>query len=87
MIYTGQVVKITAETNTDLSGAVTPRIRFEKDDKTVGEWVATINGQDLEYTTTETDLDVVGTWKCQAYVDQGGSRRGKVFRIQVDKSI
>jgi hypothetical protein len=87
MIYQGQVITIVLETNTDLSGATTPRIRYEKDDKTDGEWVATINGNNLEYTTDNDDLDVAGTWKLQAYVDQSGNRYGNVARIQVDRRL
>lgn len=87
MIYTGQVVQIVLETNVDLSGATSPRIRYMKQDKTTGEWVASINGNDLEYTTTNSDLDIKGDWKLQAYFNQNGDRYGNIARMQVDNRI
>ena len=87
MIYTGQVVEIVLETNTDLSGATSPEIRYEKPNGFLGVWTAALSGNNLTYTTTNNDLNVAGTWKLQAYVNQSGTRLGNIVRIEVEKRL
>jgi hypothetical protein len=69
-------------TSFNLSGAEVKRILYTKPDRTTGFWTATADGTDLTYNLTNTDIDVAGDWKLQAYVEVSGEKGyGEITRI------
>jgi hypothetical protein len=88
MIFTEQSVTLRLQTGIDLSGALSPRIAYEKPGGATGEWVATIDSSDLVYITSNDDLDLKGIWKLQAKATIGGLNRfGKIVMLTVTKNI
>lgn len=76
MIFKGDIgVKITVDTVIDVSSATVKKIFYRKPDGTSGYWTGTLEADNthLSFTTTVlTDLDVVGMWTCQSYVEMPG---------------
>jgi len=62
----------------DLTTATIKQIKFGKPDGVTVIQTASFvtDGSDgkIEYVTVESDLDVVGKWKLQAYVEMGGGK-------------
>jgi len=58
---------ITLESNISLAAFSEGTIKYKKSDKTTGEWTATISGNNLQYTTVLSDIDVHGLWVLQGY--------------------
>jgi hypothetical protein len=82
----GTVIQV--DVGSDVTGATTSRIKFIKPDGTSGYWNATISTQYLRYTTVEDDLDQVGEWDAQAYVElAAGKWHGEVTRFKVLEPI
>ena len=69
-IYVGDIgTEIIAETGEDLSTATTTTIRVTKPDRTVVEWTGTVSDlTSIKYVVINGDLNLTGTYKCQAYV-------------------
>ncbi len=76
MIYKGDIgTKITLDTEIDISSGTVFKIYYLKPDGTSGFWTAAkeADNQNISYTTlATTDLDVVGTWVIQSYVEVPG---------------
>lgn len=88
MIYTEQSIEIRLLTGIDLSSATSPKIMYEKPNGVTGEWTATVDGTDLIYETSNTDLDRKGVWKFQAYVLIGGlNKLGKIAKVTIDERL
>jgi hypothetical protein len=88
MIYTSQSFELRLATGIDLSGATDPKILYTKPNGTEGYFTATVDGQDLTYTTSNTDIVTRGVWKFQAYCQIGGLNKfGKIVRVTIDESI
>jgi hypothetical protein len=81
--YTGSgLPSIRLATDFDLSGAEVKRILYTKPNKATGYWTATADGTDLVYNLSNTDIDVAGDWKVQAYVEVSGEKGyGNITRI------
>lgn len=83
-----QVIQIRLDTAQDLTGATSPRILYTKKDGTLGFWVASIQGTELVYTTSITDIDQPGTWMLQAYyVKSGGAEYGSIVYQYFSKPL
>ena len=67
----GTKIILSVNTDTDISSGIDEVINYKKPDGTTGQWAATINGNDIEYTTIADDLDIPGTWKLQGFVNLG----------------
>jgi hypothetical protein len=53
-----------------LSSATVHTLKYRKPNGAVGSWNATVVGNTLKFTTSAlSDLDVVGKWLIQAYVE------------------
>jgi len=63
------LITLTLSTGRDLTGAINSKILYQKPDGTKGEWTATISGQSLTYTLSNTDIDQAGVWKFQTYIE------------------
>lgn len=59
-------ITIKLDTDTDLSTASNPEIHYRKPNGSTGEWTGTISGQNIEYSTSTSDIDEVGSWGFQA---------------------
>ena len=70
--FIGDQIAILLDTGIDLSGA-TLKIKYRKPDGSSGEWTATIGDSTniMKYETRESDLDVKGLWRIQAYAEFG----------------
>lgn len=81
--------KISLDTGKDLSTATNPEIHFKKPvSGDTGEWAAVISGNNVEYQTTDGDLDEQGTWQFQAVVDFGSAtQKGKIVKIVINEPI
>ena len=67
------LLSITLETNyDDLASAEVKKILYTKPGGTKGEWEATASGTKLVYNLQNGDIDIVGQWKLQAYIEVGG---------------
>lgn len=88
MIYTGQSIELRLQTGIDLSGAASPKIKYRKSNGVTGEWTATIDGNDLVYETSNSDLDRKGVWRLQAFCTIGGlNKLGKIAKVTIDEPI
>jgi hypothetical protein len=58
--------------NLSLSSASVKRILYIKPDGSTGYWTATLTGTKLIYTTVDGDLDQVGEWAFQPFVEFAG---------------
>ncbi|MBI5872698.1 MAG: hypothetical protein HZB36_00945, partial [Candidatus Omnitrophica bacterium] len=76
MIFKGDIgTKIILNTGSDLSTGTVFKIYYHKPDGTTGSWTAQKESDNLSisYTTlTLNDLNVVGTWVLQSYVEISG---------------
>lgn len=72
LFYLGDTPLIKINCLYDISNASVFEIKFKKPNDETGKWVGTLSGtQYIEYQTVVGDLDVVGTWTLQAFVDWG----------------
>lgn len=80
---------ISLDTGKDLSTASNPEIHFKKPvSGDTGEWAGTISGQNVQYQTTDGDLDEKGNWQFQAVVDFGSNtQKGKIVTISIQEPI
>jgi len=79
---------IRVDVGSDVTGATIKQIKYIKPDGDSGNWDATVNGQYLEYTTVDGDLDQEGEWIVQAKVAvTGGTWHGEITRFEVQKPI
>ena len=89
--FVGDIVRINLETSITLTG-YTVRIRYKKPNGQRGSWDATIAPADdsiMYYDTDQTDLDVHGTWRLQAFAYSGAVVRGhgKICELEVFEVI
>lgn len=76
------------QTGIDLSAASVPVISYEKPNGVTGQWSATIDGNDLVYVTSNSDLDRQGPWKFQARCMIAGLNKiGKIAKVTIHPSI
>ena len=69
MKFKGQIYQIAVETGSDLEEATDLKILFTKPNDSTGYFIGEASGTTLTYLTTASDIDQVGLWKFQAYVD------------------
>lgn len=73
MIHVEDVgVQITLNTGIDLTTASNTVIKYIKPSGAVGEWTATTDGNNIQYTTIEGDIDEEGNWIFQGYTEHEG---------------
>ena len=61
---------ISIDVQEDISSATSMSIKFKKPDNTTGSWPAFLEGLgSVQYVTTHGDLDQVGTWYLQVYIE------------------
>jgi hypothetical protein len=79
---------INVDVGSDITGATVHQIKYIKPDGSSGNWDATVSTQYLQYTTADGDLDELGDWEVQAYVETAsGKWHGEVTRFKVLKPI
>ena len=69
--FVGDTIKITLETEVDLSSFDDLYIKYRKPDLTTGRWEATqcpVSDTCMYYTVDGTEIDISGDWAVQAYV-------------------
>lgn len=80
----GTIISIGGQSSIDLTTATTQKIYYEKPSGTTGEWTANITGGDVTYTTLAGDIDEVGIWTLQAYVELSGGWKGTSDKEKVE---
>lgn len=73
--FVNDTVKITIDTDLDISGYATKQIRYKRPDGTVGRWTASACPADVNcmtYTCVDGDLYIAGEWLIQAIVLDAG---------------
>jgi hypothetical protein len=82
----GTVIRV--DIDTDISTAVSTKIKYQKPSGETGEWDAVVVDNGVEYVTQSGDIDEYGVWHIQAFFDlsswQGSS---KVVSITVGRSL
>lgn len=63
------LITLTLNTGIDLTGASNTKILYEKPNGVKGSFTATVSGQSLTYTLSNTDIDQTGIWKFQTYIE------------------
>jgi len=89
-IHVGDVgTKITLDLETDLTLATAALIKYRKPSGAEGQWTATVTETTkLSYTLQEGDLDEVGLWEIQPYVELPDWKgHGSVVRFYVYPTI
>jgi hypothetical protein len=82
MIFKGQTITLSLDTDVDISG-FDGFILYEKPNYVQGQWEGTITSDTVSYDITETDVDVAGVWKVQAYATDGAEHiYGKMTVIE-----
>jgi hypothetical protein len=76
----------------DVSGATTLTIRFERPDGTTFDKDASLNGDGtdgvLKYVTVDGDLNGLGFWELQAYVETAeGAWWSDIYEFQVHENL
>lgn len=83
--YIKQNLVINLSTGLDLGSATHPKIRYKNPDGVSGIWNGTINGTNISYTLTNTDVTVSGTWKMQAHVQINSlDQYGDVIQVKFE---
>jgi hypothetical protein len=75
--FVNDTIRLTVNTNIDISGYATIQIRYRKPDGATGCWTATICPTDNEcmyYDLTIGDLDQVGEWLIQGIALDAGAQ-------------
>ncbi len=85
----GAVVSVDLAGMVDLSTATATSIKYRKPDGTEGTWTGTVNGENVEYTTTAaSDVDQYGVWYLQAtFVLPALEGSSKVMAIRVERVL
>ena len=89
LFKTQSLFSIVAKTHyDDLASAEVTRILYKKPGGTEGYWEASVSGTNLIYNVSNGDIDVVGQWTFQAYIELGGLKGyGSLFTQQIQKPI
>lgn len=72
----GTVISIGGQSGIDLTTATAQSIYYQKPDGTTGSWTANITDGEVAYTTVSGNIDQVGVWYLQAYVELTGGWKG-----------
>jgi hypothetical protein len=88
-VYNGQgLLKISLETGQDLTDATSPKVLFEKPDRTKGEWTGTVSGTKIEYAVQANDIDQKGIWRFQVkYTISGRDAYGEIDKIEFKQTL
>lgn len=79
---------IKLNTGIDLSTATETEIHYKKPDGSVGEWVATVEGEFLVYNVAVEDIDIDGRWRFQTSVVIGGNLlKGEIVSVDIETPI
>lgn len=72
-IYVGDIPLIKVDCVSDITGATSLQIKYQKPSGITGYWTPiVVDGRYLQYQAQTNDLDESGTWKFQAYLTLGG---------------
>lgn len=80
MLFKGQTLTLSLDTDIDLSG-YSGKILYTKPNGVSSFWTGTVATDTVSYSITDTDIDVAGVWKVQAYAELGAVK--KYGQIQV----
>lgn len=90
-IYTGDTgTLLTLDTGSNIATGSIFRIYYEDPNEGSGFFTASLNGTDnIQYTTTGTDFNIVGDWTLQAYVEYSGGSKfyGNKVQLEVKNNI
>ena len=82
MVFKGQTITLSLDTDIDITG-FDGYILYEKPNTVQGQWSGTVSSDTVSYDITETDIDVAGVWKVQAYATDGTEHRyGKMQVVE-----
>lgn len=73
--FVNDTIKLTIDTNIDVSGYTTLTIKFRRPDGTFGCWIAALcigDNNCITYTTITGDLNISGEWLIQAVAEDIG---------------
>lgn len=70
---TNHVLKIWCDTKSDLSGATSVSIMYEKPSGVTGTWTGAVEEGKITYTTEQGEIDEEGDWKFQSRIVEGGN--------------
>lgn len=80
--------QIKLDTKTDLTNAIVTKIKFAKPSGTSGSWSATVSEELIVHTTGSADLDELGFWVLQSYVEfPSWKGHGKKATIEVLRHV
>ncbi len=69
------LLNILLDTSYDISSATSAKILYKKPSGTEGEWIGAVSDTTkILYDVQDGDLDEVGTWTLQSYVEIGGEK-------------
>ena len=89
-VYTGDVgTAIILDCVEDVSSATVRNIKVRKPDGLRTTWTATLDGTTkIKYVIQTGDLDVVGDWSLQAYVEMTGWKgSGELVTLRVNRPL
>ena len=89
MIFKGQILTISLDTDVDITG-FTGYIKYKKPGPNgeAGEWQGTISNDTVSYTLAPGDIDIAGVWKVQAYAVSGNTKKyGQIKAIEFRNPI
>lgn len=82
------LLKIVLETSTDLTAATNLKILYKKPSQKTGSFTGVANGQNIEYTVADGDIDEAGDWQFQAYFEESTRKAyGDKVIVKVEDSI
>ena len=70
--YLNDCPELILRSHIDLSIASNPKILYKKPDGVTGNWIAIIVEQNITYQPTTEQIDLVGIWTLQAYIEIDG---------------
>jgi hypothetical protein len=77
-----------AESEALLASAAVTNILYTKPNGEKGSWTATVSGTKLIYNVQNGDIDQVGIWKFESYIEVGGLKGfGDIASRQFDRPL
>lgn len=68
-LYCNSGIQLRLDTTIALGAASNTKILWQDPEGLTGAWTATVSGTELVYDVVETDINVEGNWRLQAYVE------------------
>lgn len=74
MFFKGQTISLSLNTSQSLAG-MQGYILVKKPNGVTESWAASIDGTNVVYDISDTDIDVAGVWEVQAYATDGSEHK------------